>query len=115
MKQLDDLARLPTPSEICKLDNSSYKDNIIKSLRSFACSDRLASRREYCLARDYLLTYTILDNATRSGCIANMTMKEFKNAEYQSDGSYIVNVIKHKTAATAGPAMLSIRSDLMQH
>ena len=62
-----------------------------------------------------MLTYVLLENASRSGCISNMTMEEFHKSEAQPDGSYIITVKHHKTAATSGPAMLSLTDILMRH
>ena len=59
--------------------------------------------------------HLILDNASRAGCISNMTLQEFNCAEQQHDDSYIISVKKHKTAATAGPAMMSLTDILMRH
>ena len=114
-KQLNDLAKLPTPSEIKLLDSSNYKQEANKTLSSLSCTETIPSRKGYCLVTDYLLTYLILDNASRAGCISNMTISEFNNAELQADGSFIIAVKKHKTAATAGPAMLSLSDLLMRH
>ena len=61
------------------------------------------------------LTYITLENASRPGCISNMTLKELESREIQSDGSYIISVLNHKIVATAGPAMLLINPDIMHH
>ena len=114
-RQLRDLANLPTPEDVCLLDASQHVKWAVKTLQIYKSSTHPPSRQDFCLCRDYILTYLILDNASRSGCIANMTMKEFNEIECQPDGSYIVTVMEHKTVVTSGPAMLSIRTDLMGH
>ena len=87
-KQLEDLAQLPTPEEIRRLDNSDHTKEAIKILNWFQCHDIAPTRKQYCLARDFLITYSILDNASRSGCISNMLMKEYESVELQSDGDH---------------------------
>lgn len=114
-KQLELLANLPTPEEICQLDESDKKKEALKTIDWFKCCDKCPSRKEFCLARDYLITYAVLNNASRSGCISNMTMAEYRSAEKQKNRSYIIAVKDHKTAATSGPAMLAIDSSLMNH
>lgn len=114
-KQLEDLTKLPTPQEIVKVDNSDHKKESIKILSSAACSRLPPSRRSYCHVRDYLITYIVLGKASRAGASSNMTMKEFDAQEVQPDGSYNVSVKDHKTAANAGPAMLSIEEVVMGH
>ena len=114
-RQLRDLANIPTPIEVCSLDASQHVKSAINMLKLYNSTTHPPNRRDYCLCRDYLLTYLVLDNASRSGCISNMTMKEFNQIECQPDGSYIVTIIEHKTVATSGPAMLSIRHELMTH
>ena len=114
-KQLEDLTKLPTSEEIRNLDNSPHQKQAINLLSQFSCNGKPINRKDYCHARDYLLTYIIMDNASRSGCISNMTLKEYQNAEVQDDGSYIISVMDHKTVATSGPAMLSITDVIMRH
>ena len=115
IKQLEDLSNLPTPDEINSLDNSLHKGNAIKILNYFQCHKDAPSRKQYCLVRDYLITYLILDNASRSGCIANFTLEEYDNVELQENGSYILIIKDHKTAATSGPAMLGVTEDYLHH
>ena len=115
-KQLDELSKLPTPEDIKKLDSSDHQKGAIKTLTTFlSIASKTPTRKEFCLCRDYLITNIILDNASRSGCISNMTLKEFDNAEFQqSDCSSIIFVHEHKTSYN-GPAMLSLSATLMEH
>ena len=114
-KNLEDLAKLPQPDDINNLDKSSHVSEAVKVISKLVSVRGPPSRKEFCIVRDYLLTYVILENASRPGCISNMTLKELERREIQSDGSYIVSVLNHKTVATAGPAMLSINPDIMRH
>ena len=62
-----------------------------------------------------MLTYIILENASRAGFISNMTMEEFYKSVAQQDGLYILTVKNHKTAARSEPAMLSLTDILIRH
>ena len=115
IKQLEDLAKLPSPEEIKALDNSDHKNDTIKILNYFQCHRSAPSRKQYCQVRDYLITYAILDNASRSGGVANMTMEEYEAVELQPDGSSIISIKDHKTAATSGPAMLCVTESYLHH
>ena len=114
-KNLEDLAKLPQPDDINNLDKSIHVSEAIKVLSKLVSVRGPPSRKEFCIVRDYLLTYIILENTFRPGCISNMTLKELERREIQSDGSYIISVLNHKTVATAGSAMLSINPDIMRH
>ena len=115
VKMLADLARLPKPDDIRLLDKSQHVSESLKILSKLFCVRSSPSRNEFCHVRDYVFTYIILENASRPGCISNMTMRGLEKTEMQQDGSYIIAVVYHKTIATAGPAMLSITPDLMRH
>ena len=104
-KELEDFAKLPSPEEIKCLDQSDHKKQAIKIFSRLSCAVAIPCRKEYGQVRDYLLTYILLDNASRSGCISNMTLNEYYKAEIQKDRSYIITVKNQKTAATSGPAM----------
>ena len=59
--------------------------------------------------RDYIITSSILSNASRPGSIWNITLSRFRAANLDENGLYIVFVTGHKTAATSGPpAVVSI-------
>ena len=57
--------------------------------------------------------YMCLDNASRTGALANMTCKEFDNAIYEG-GMYKVAFLDHKTLATSGLCMIVFTKDLIQ-
>jgi hypothetical protein len=65
----------------------------------------------YTVMRDFLLTQIVVTNANRSGVLANMSVDEF-NAVRQTDGSFVVSVKNHKTAATYGPAKVVLSKSL---
>ena len=49
--------------------------------------------------------YLCLDSASRTGALANMTCKEFFNAQCEDD-SFKVADLDHKTLAKAGPCVI---------
>lgn len=64
-----------------------------------------------CGVADFLLTEIALENANRSGVLANRTVKEFKEAR-EVDGQYVVSVAERKTAATYGSAKVVLSPTL---
>jgi len=42
----------------------------------------------------------------RSGCVQNMTLREFQNVAETDHGKFIIRVIDHKTADSFGPASI---------
>ena len=53
----------------------------------------------------------ILNNGSRAGAIANMTIAEHRKAVVEN-GSYIISVLSHKTVASTGPANLALMDQL---
>ena len=110
----NDLRQLPqlfTPDDLHKLDSSDVV-TFAKSVlgKAFLMSPTM---QEFATARDYLLMYLCLDNASRTGAIANMTLGEF-NASSLKKGSYRIMVLDHKTLETAGPACIVAQTELMR-
>ena len=112
-KQLIDMERFPTASEISRLDKSERIKEATQTLNRFMSTESKITRKDFCLVRDYILLYLIFDNASRPGAISNMTLKELNHAVCQKDG-FVVRVVKHKTAYK-GPANISISHDLHKH
>ena len=61
-KQLEDLANLPTSEDIKKLDDSPYTQKA-KTLKN----ETIPSKKDFCHLRNYIITYLLMNNATRSG------------------------------------------------
>ena len=110
-KQLEDLDKLPTATELTTYDNSNAVKEAVKLLKQALVKKMDVTRKEFCLMRNYLITVLILDNASRSGAIANMTMREFRTVRASGDG-HIIGVIKHKTGYK-GPAFLSLTDEIL--
>ena len=57
------------------------------------------------MIRDYLVISVCMDNASRTGAIANMRVEEVKKADRDGD-SILITVLDHKTMETSGSAIL---------
>ena len=68
--------------------------------------------KTYVHARDYIITSLILSNDSRPGSIRNMTLGQFRTANIDENGLYIVFVTNHKTTATSGPAAIVFTPEL---
>jgi len=108
-KDLKQLSQLFTPADIKRLDVSNVVKYAKKLLKTRNCPP---SMKEFTTMRDYLLMYLCLDNASRTGALANMTLDEFQRSKCLS-GSYRINVLLHKTLATSGPACIVASVQLM--
>ena len=114
-KRIDDLANLKTPEQVKVFDGSDVARTAVKLLGDFQDlpSGTIPSQCEYTVVRDYLLTLLCINNGSRSGALANMTLGEFRKAQ-EEDGCFVVKVRKHKTFTTHGPAHLILSSSLHQ-
>ena len=113
-KNLEDLARLPTSEDMVQFDQSELVESTKLMFKKVRCEERNLLRNEFCRLRDYLVTVLIIDNASRSGAIANMTIHEYKQVKVGQDGGYLINVKKHKTAYK-GPAIITMDCEVFQH
>lgn len=114
-KRLDDLANLKTPEQVKAFDASDVARAAVKALGDFQDlpSGTIPSQCNYTVVRDYLLTLLCINNGSRSGALANMTLGEFRKA-HEEDGCLVVKVKNHKTFTTHGPAHLILSSSLHQ-
>ncbi|CAB3998490.1 Neurofilament medium polypeptide [Paramuricea clavata] len=112
-KRMDDLEKLRTPEQIQKLNSSTVGRAAVKILGEYEekPDETMASQTEYMSVRDYLLTSICINNGSRSGALANMTIGEFRSAQ-ALDGSFVVKVKKHKTFTTHGPANIVLSTML---
>lgn len=104
-KRLDDLEKLRTPEQIREFASSDLARAAVNTLGEYQAKPdgTMPSQAEYTSVRDYLLTSICINNASRSGALANMKMAEFRKAQ-KLDDSFVVKVTKHKTYETHGPA-----------
>ncbi|XP_066916088.1 uncharacterized protein [Clytia hemisphaerica] len=105
VKQIQEML---TPDDILKFDQSAQVKSTLASLCSKPSS---LSMTNFVNARDYIITSMCLDNAARSGALANMTLHEFKNGLVDGD-SFNISVIDHKTLDTSGPCVISLTAEL---
>lgn len=104
-KRMEDISCLRTPEQIQQFDTSELAREAVKILGKFqeSSESKMPCQKEYTVVRDYLLTILCINNGSRSGGLANMTLGEFRAAK-KYDDDYLVLVKKHKTFATHGPA-----------
>ncbi|XP_066925272.1 uncharacterized protein [Clytia hemisphaerica] len=110
VNELKQLEEMITAADLKAFDASSQVLESKAILKS-AIRRENVSMKAFVSARDYLLTSMCLDNASRTGALANMTLQEFKNGKIQDD-TYIVNVVDHKTLDTSGPANIVLELNL---
>lgn len=110
IKELKDLQELITFGDVQKFDKSPHVEKCRMWLKDFFKGDM--SLLKFSNVRDFIMISLCLDNGSRTGAIANMTIGEFTNGKYQ-DQTYRVHVIDHKTLDTSGPAVLSFSKDLL--
>ncbi|XP_067046769.1 uncharacterized protein [Acropora muricata] len=70
-------------------------------------------QRHYTWLRDFLIVKISIDNASRSGALANMKTGEFKKTKTEGDGSVIL-VKDHKTMASHGPARILLSQRMIK-
>ena len=109
-KSLEDLQKFPAKELYKKLDDSEQTKYAICILKSLVGSNKIPSRNEHCTVRDYLITNVLLNNASRPGALANMTLEELYRADEQEDG-FVVSVKEHKTKYK-GPAHVAFTKPL---
>ena len=113
-KQLNDLQRLPSHEEMTIFDKSNAVSSAKQLLSMAACKpNNNITRKEYCSMRDYLISTLIMDNASRSGAIANMTLREYRQVSVSKDDGHLINVKKHKTGYK-GPAILTMDNNIFK-
>lgn len=109
-KDLADLENMPKTEDLLQFDNSDHVKNSIKTLSILSASESIG-RQDFCLVRDYVLSTLILDNCSRPGALANMTLQEFRKAKKEKE-AHVVGVCRHKTDYN-GPAFISISPELI--
>ena len=112
-KRTDDMANLKTPEQIKEFDASDVARTAVKTLADFQdlSFGTVPSQAEYTVVS--ILTLLCINNGSRSDALANMTLGEFRKAR-EENGCLVVNVKKHKTFTTHGPAPVVLSSSLHQ-
>ena len=106
-KQKEDLEKLITPADVQRFDKSKATQEAISILSAHIKNNpsQLPSKTNYCLVRDHLLTRITIDNACRTGPLANMTLGDLEKAKASND-QMVVTILKHKTLTACGPTNL---------
>ena len=102
-KDLDDFNSLLESKDFIVLGNSKLVTYCKKVLIDLKSSDQTLTFKQFTSVRDYLMIYLCIDNASRTGTVANMTCREFLKARFKNN-TYQVAVFNHKTVGTSGPA-----------
>ena len=111
-KQNEDLENLVTPEMISTFERSESARMAVNYIDELSGAHSLQINQSiYTLIRDYVL----LGMTHRSGVLANMTIAEFEKAKETKQGSILINVSKHKTADTHGPARVVISTTLFSY
>ena len=102
-KQIEYMASLRTPEQIKRFETSEVAREAVGLLGEYQSEERdPANQAEYTSVRDYILTVVCINNGSRSGALANMTLKEIERANLE-DECFVVRVKNHKTLYPHGP------------
>ena len=93
-----------------KVDRCEMRKEAEETMKLYKLTQRHVKRTGFCCIRDHIITNLVLDNSSRPGAIANMTLQEYGLTTRQKDG-HIVAIMKHKTDY-AGPAYLCFPHEL---
>ena len=92
------MQRLATADDLVVFDKSEPVRRAVKILSELMGSSRPVSKAEFSCVRDYIITSLLIDNATRSGAIANLTIDHVEAAR-KDNSTMVLTVIDHKTVA----------------
>ena len=115
-KRMDDMATMRTPQQVKEFETSIVARSAIKMMGEYDDyeGELPPNQPDYIVVRDYLLTILCINNGSRSGTLANMTLDEFKNVE-EDDGCFVAKVKNHKTFTTHGPVHLVFSHTLYKY
>lgn len=114
-KRMEDMSSMRTPEQIKEFETAEIARTAIRLLGEYQESEiGSPSQPEYTLVRDYLLTLICINNGSRSGTLANMTLGEF-NKGTKEDECFVVRVKDHKTFTTHGPVNIVLESVLFKY
>ena len=100
---------LITPEPVQAYETSKGARATVSTLETYA--NQSLSHEDFTCVRDHILTELEITNCHRSGVSANMTVQEVRRAKF-IDNRYIIEVDKHKTRKTHGPAMACLEATL---
>lgn len=102
---------LITPEDIIAFENSEDATSAVKLMGVALSRNILITRPEFTTVCNFILTEIVLSNASRSGVLANMTIKQFKTARVLEE-RYVISVCDHKTAHLQGPAKIVLTTTI---
>ena len=105
-----------TAEKIRKFEQSEVCREAILLLGKLAETNRAAinlSQQSFTNIRDFIMSEILINNAHRSGVLANVTYSEFLNHRMK-DGLYIIKVHRHKTLGSHGPARIILNETVFQ-
>ena len=112
-KEIKDLEEELTIEHVQTILSSEAANEAKKLIVTSADSTKFITMKSFTLARDYLITRVIIENAQRSGVSANFKLANFKASRAQTDdGLYPVTVAKNKTGAQYGAAVVMLTPEL---
>lgn len=115
-KRMDDMSSMRTPQQVSAFDTSEVARDAVRLLGEYQDKrdQENPTQPEYTTVRDYLLTVLCINNGSRSGTLANMTLREFEQAS-KDDDCFIIRVKDHKTFTTHGPVNVVFNASLYQY
>ena len=114
-KIYEDFEYLTNPEDVKRFETSQPCREAVKILETFSLNNvrTVPKQNEYTLVRDFLLRQVSLDNGGRPGPLMDLTLDEFHKAKQETvetEGEettcYVVNIFRHKTSDTHGPARI---------
>ena len=114
-KQMEDILSLRTADQIRDFKTWEVAREAVRLLCEYQEKrDAEPSQPEYTCIRDYLLTAICINNGSRSGALANMTLQEFERVTLE-DECFVVRVKNHKTLCSHGPANVVLNKSLYRY
>ena len=104
-RKVDQAFTKMTPEDLRKLQDSEVAKEAIKILGR-AAEQKIPTRNEFTLVRDYLLVTTLYENGSRPSPLENVKVNRFKQAQQAKNGRWVMLVDEHKTSRHYGPAEL---------
>lgn len=105
-KAIQDFDDLITPDKVRAFESSAAARQAVSYLGQLSGAHNIEiTQHMYTLIRDFLMAEITVNNAHRSGVIANMQVAEFERGQTEED-QIVVNVFEHKTVHIHGPAQV---------
>ena len=111
-KMEEDLHSLISPEQINEFERSEASREAICLLGQLSGAHCITlTQAQYTLVRDFLIVEISVDNAIRSGALANMTVGEFKKRRKEGEDNVLL-IKDHKTLESHGPARIVLSAKL---